>query len=130
MTAPSITPGRTGQLTRVVTAEDTAVALGSGDVEVLATPRLIAWMEAATCASVDEALGEGETTVGSRVVVEHLKASPVGAGVVVSATVKHVDGRLLRFEVVAEESGGPVVGHGEITRVRVDRQRFLTRVTR
>jgi predicted thioesterase len=112
-----------------VTAADTARALGSGDLEVLGTPRLVAWLEAATCAAVDDVIGADETTVGTRIAVEHLKATPVGAEVITTATVQHVDGRLLRFDVVAEQVDGVVVGHGEITRVRVDRARFLARVT-
>jgi fluoroacetyl-CoA thioesterase len=113
----------------VVTDQDTAEVLGSGDLPVLGTPRMLAWMESATCAAIAEALAEGQTSVGTRVTVEHRAASPVGAGVSVLATVNHVDGRLLKFEVVATDSRtGVVLGHGEITRVVVDRDRFLSRV--
>lgn len=113
-------------LEHTVTDADTAVALGSGDLPVLGTPRLLAWCEAATCA----ALGGSDpawTSVGTRVQIEHLAASPVGARVRVTATQVHVDGRLHRFEVVAR-SGEKLVGHGEITRVVVDRQRFMGRL--
>ena len=58
----------------------------------------------------------------------HERPSPVGARVHVRASVTHVDGRLVRFEVVAEHADGTVVGHGEITRVVVDRERFLDRL--
>jgi predicted thioesterase len=60
--------------------------------------------------------------------IEHTRASPVGAGVTVRAELVHVDGRLLRFEVVAEGADGRVVGHGQVTRVVVDRGRFLGRL--
>lgn len=115
-----------------VTDADTAEAVGSGDLPVLGTPRLLAWAEAATCAAVASSLDTGQTSVGTRVQLEHLAASPVGAVVRVSATLGYVDGRLVRFEVVAEHTVGDgepkVVGHGEVTRVLVDRERFLGRL--
>ncbi len=123
-----MTAGQQAGSIHVVTESDTAAALGSGDLDVLATPRLIAWLEAATCDAVRATLGRDETSVGTRVAVEHLKASPVGATVQTTATVQYVDGRLLRFEVVATGPDGTVLAHGEITRVRVDRQRFLARL--
>jgi predicted thioesterase len=60
--------------------------------------------------------------------LDHRAASPVGAAVSVTATLRHVDGRHLRFEVVATHADGAVVGHGEVTRVVVDRDRFLARL--
>jgi predicted thioesterase len=112
-----------------VTAEDTAVALESGRLEVLATPRMLAWCEAATCAAVAPDLPEGRTSVGTRVQLEHAGASAVGAVVRVTATVAYVDGRLVRFEVAAEQDpDGRLVAHGEVTRVVVDRERFLARL--
>ena len=114
-----------------VTDDDTAEAVGSGDLPVLGTPRLLAWAEAATCAAVASTLEEGQTSVGTRIQLEHVAASPVGATVSVTASVVHTDGRLLRFEVVAEHAVGQdtkVVGHGEVTRVVVDRERFLSRL--
>jgi predicted thioesterase len=113
-----------------VTDEDTAEALGSGSLPVLGTPRLLAWCEAATCAAVEPELRAGETSVGSRVELEHSRASAVGALVEVTATPVFRDGRLHRFSVLAREAdGGPVVGTGEITRVVVDADRFLRRTS-
>jgi fluoroacetyl-CoA thioesterase len=128
----------TATATFTVTADDTARALGSGDLDVLGTPRLLAWCEAVTCRVVDadsaSARASGGTSVGTRVQLEHVGPSPVGAVVEVRATVVHLDGRLVRLEVVAEHRtpGGveQVVGHGEVTRVVVDRDRFLARVPR
>jgi predicted thioesterase len=114
---------------RTVTDADTAASVGSGDLPVLGTPRLLAWAEAATCAAVAPAVPDSGSTVGTRVALEHRAASPVGALVSVTATLRHVDGRLLRFEVVATHADGAVVGHGEITRVVVDRERFLARLS-
>jgi len=112
-------------LTFVVSAADTAMALGSGDVDVLATPRLLAWLEAATVAAAAERVGPGQTSVGTRVEVEHLAASRVGAAVTVRATLAAGDGRLLRFTVAAEDDAGRRLATGTITRVVVDRVRFL-----
>jgi len=113
-----------------VTEADTALAVGSGSLPVLGTPRLLAWLEAATCAAVEPALPPGSTSVGTRVQVEHLVASPVGQELEVSASTSYVDGRLHRFTVAARHVGGnaKVVATGEVTRVMVDAERFLSRV--
>jgi fluoroacetyl-CoA thioesterase len=113
-----------------VRAEDTAAALGSGSLPVLGTPRLLAWLEAATCAALEPELPPGRTSVGSRVHLEHAAASGVGEEVTVSAVLQHRDGRLVRFDVVAEDSRGTVVGRAEVTRVVVEVDRFLDRVRR
>jgi len=117
-------------LTFTVSEQDTAAAVGSGDLPVLGTPRLLAWAEAATCAAVADELAASETSVGTRVSLEHRAASAVGEEIRVTATVSHRDGRLLRFEVVAVDARDTVVGYGEVTRVVVDRDRFLGRLAR
>ncbi|RYE80595.1 MAG: thioesterase [Myxococcales bacterium] len=121
-------PGLSASLAFVVTDEDTAIAVGSGSLPVLGTPRLLAWCEAVTCRTIAAHLDEGATSVGTRVSLEHLAASAVGAEIEVSASLDHVDGRLLRFAVTARE-GGKLVGNGEVTRVVVDADRFMSRVT-
>ena len=118
-----------------VTDADTAAAVGSGTLPVLGTPRLLAWLEAATCAALEPTLAEGETSVGTRVSVEHLAASPVGQGVEVTASTAYADGRLHRFTVAARNVSadgvpGRVVATGEVTRVVVDAERFLERARR
>ena len=116
-------------LTHVVTDDDTAAALGSGSLPVLGTPRLLAWLEAATCAAIAPVLAEGSTSVGTRVQVEHLAATPVGAEVEVSASSAYQDGRLHRFTVSARDTRtGKVLAAGEITRVVVDAERFMSRL--
>ena len=117
---------RTASVTHTVSDDDTAIALGSGDVPVLATPRLVAWCEEATCAALD--LDPASTSVGTRVDVEHLAPTLVGADVTATATLIHEDGRLLRFQVVAHDGGGTLLVSGEVRRVVVDRERFLARV--
>ncbi len=116
------------QLLFEVRDQDTAAAVGSGSLPVLGTPVLLAWCEAATCAAVEDLLGEGETSVGTRVSLEHLAASRVGASITVRASLAHRDGRLVRFTVAAYDGRGTLVGSGEVTRVIVDAQRFVGRI--
>lgn len=118
--------GRTTTREFVVSDSDTAAAVGSGSLPVLGTPILLAWCEATTCAVLD--LPDGSTSVGTRVALEHLAASKVGATVSVTATVVYADGRLVRFEVAAREPSGRLLGSGEVTRVVVDAERFLGRL--
>ena len=116
----------TASVTHIVTAADTARAVRSGDLDVLATPVVLAWCEEATCAALP--LVPGQTSVGTRIDLEHLAASPVGAEVTATATVVHTDGRLVRFQVAAHDAGGTILATGEIRRVVVDRERFLSRI--
>ncbi|MGW4563914.1 thioesterase family protein [Streptomyces sp. NPDC004561] len=109
-----------------VTDADTALTVGSGDVPVLATPRLIAWMEAATVRAAAPFTGAGETTVGTAVRVRHLGATRVGGRVEVTAEPPTaVTGRRLTFVVRAVDGAGRLVAEGEIDRAIVERQRFL-----
>ncbi|NIT94639.1 MAG: thioesterase, partial [Actinobacteria bacterium] len=100
---------------------DGAAALGSGDVPVLGTPRLVALAEEATVAAVGPVLGSAETSVGVRVEIDHLRATPIGDTVTVDAMLSHVDGRRLTFEIGATDSGG-TVARGKVVRVVVDRE--------
>jgi fluoroacetyl-CoA thioesterase len=122
-----IEAGLTATLVRDVGGDDTAAAVGSGSLRVLGTPRLLAWCEAATCEAIAPALEDGQTSVGTRISLEHLAPSAVGATVRVTADVVHVDGRLVRFSVAARQDG-KLVGSGEVTRVVVDAERFMSRV--
>ncbi|MGZ5368605.1 MAG: thioesterase family protein [Aeromicrobium sp.] len=119
---------QTAQVTHTVTDEDTAIALGSGDLPVLGTPRLLAWCEEATCAALD--LDGDSSSVCTRVDIEHLAGSSVGAVVTAAATVIHTDGRLVRFQVAAHDDSGQLIGTGEVRRVIVDRERFMGRLKR
>ncbi|WP_185995805.1 thioesterase family protein [Nocardioides campestrisoli] len=126
------TPG-SATLRFTVSETDTALAVGSGSLPVLGTPRLLAWCEAATCAALEPALTPGSTSVGTRVELEHLSPSPVGQEVEVTATTTYTDGRLHRLSVAARHvtdgRAGAVVGTGEVTRVVVDATRFLARIS-
>jgi fluoroacetyl-CoA thioesterase len=113
-----------------VTAADTAAALGSGEVPVLATPRLIAWMEAATVQAAAAFLATGETTVGTGIRIEHRRATRVGGSVeITAAPQRDAASRRLTFDVQAIDGSGQVVAAGQIERAIVDRQRFLASVS-
>lgn len=108
----------------VVTEDATAIALGSGDVPVLGTPKVVALVEAAAVAAVTGHLDDGDTTVGIRIAVDHRQPTGVGSSVEASATVVSVDGRRIEFTVAVSEIDR-VVATGEHTRVVVDRARFV-----
>jgi fluoroacetyl-CoA thioesterase len=111
-----------------VTDDDTAARVGSGDVPVLATPRLIAWLEAATVEAAAPFTAPGQTTVGTAVRIEHLRATRVGGSVEVTAEPPAAPaGRHLTFAVRAVDDAGHIVASGEIDRAVVDREQFLSR---
>lgn len=121
-----LTAGLKGEARLVVGDADTARALGSGAVEVLGTPRLVALLEEATIDAVDRFLDAGSTTVGMRVQVDHLHPTPIGAEVVAEAYLDKIDGRRITFTVTASDSGG-LVAAGKVTRVVVDVNRFMSK---
>lgn len=116
--------GLRGEARLVVTPADTAAAMGSGDVAVLATPRLVALFEQATIDAIRGVLDEHQTSVGMRVQVDHLQPTPVGSEVVAEAQLEKVEGRRMTFTVTASDAGG-LVGAGKVTRVTVDVEKFL-----
>ncbi|NES26893.1 thioesterase [Micromonospora terminaliae] len=122
-------PGLTARVELTVTDTDTAQAVGSGDVPVLGTPRVLALAEAATVAATATRLPSGSTTVGTRIELEHRAATPVGRTVAARAELVKVDGRRLTFEVVVTD-GNEVVATGRVERALVDRQRFVERAVR
>ncbi len=120
--------GAEATATYTVTPDDTAGALGSGDVPVLGTPRLLAWCEAVTVAALAPGLDDGSTSVGYRIELDHLLPTPVGGSVHIRAEVTGVDGRRVTLAVVAEDDGG-TAAEATVVRVVVDRQRFLDRLS-
>ena len=124
--------GSRASLTAEVTSADTAETLGSGDVPVLGTPRLLALAEAACIAAVEPQLAAGETTVGIAVSLEHKRASPVGTSVEVEAELAAIDGRKLFFNFIAYgpgEGDEAVIGAGTVERMLIDRDYFLRRAS-
>lgn len=123
-----LSPGLAAKVELVVSDADTAQALGSGDVPVLGTPRVVALAEAATVAATTRSLNPGETTVGVRVELDHKAASPIGRKVIAEASLVTVDGRNLVFEVVVRD-GDTVAAEGKVWRALVDRRRFVEKAT-
>lgn len=122
--AVNLSVGLRGDAKLTVTPADTARALGSGSVDVLGTPRLIALCEEAACVAVDHLLDPGLTTVGMRVQLDHLQPTPVGSEVTAEAVLERIEGRRLTFTVSASDAGG-LVAAGKVTRVVVDVARFM-----
>ena len=121
---------RTGLSARIdleVTEADTAEAIGSGSVPVLATPRLIALCEEASCLAVDAHLPANGTSVAKRLQFDHLVPVGIGATVWAEATLDRIEGRRLVFTVSVSEGGG-LVAAGKLVRVIVDRDAFLANV--
>lgn len=120
---PECRPGRRATVTLEVTEDDTAVALGCGDVPVLATPRVLALAEQAAVEALGDCLPEGKTSVGAWVELEHLAPSRIGQTVVAEAVLLGVHGRRLEFSI-SVTSEGEEIAHCRHHRVLVSRSRF------
>jgi len=111
----------------VVADGNTAIALGSGDMPVLATPAMMALMENAAMLAVASELEDGETTVGGHIESSHLRPTPVGTEVAATATLEKIDGRKLYFKIVASQ-GETIIGEGTHLRFIVNREKFLSKL--
>lgn len=118
--------GLRGEVTLKVTPADTARSLGSGDVDVLGTPRVVALVEEAACRALEGLLDDGTTSVGMRVRIDHLLPTPVGGEVVAEAVLERIEGRRLTFTVSASDERG-LIAAGKVTRVVVDVERFMNK---
>ena len=107
--------------------ENTAIALGSGDMPVLATPAMMALMENVAMLAVASELEDGDTTVGGHIESSHLRPTPVGAEVSATATLEKVEGRKLYFKIIAHQ-GDVVIGEGTHLRFIVSREKFLSKI--
>ena len=116
--------GMTAQVETIVEKEDTAQLVGSGALLVYATPCMVALMEGAACEAIAEGLGEGETSVGTELNIQHVSATPVGLEVYAKAEVTAVEGKVITFQVEAFDEAG-TIGKGTHKRVVVNSQRFL-----
>lgn len=123
MLVAMISEGASASISLTVTDADTATALGSGDVAVLGTPRVVALCEEAAVAALAGSLPDGATSVGTNVNVDHLAATRVGGVVTANAVVDAVDGREITFALEVAE-GDRVVARGTHTRVVTGRERF------
>lgn len=122
-----ITEGLTHTSTLIVTAQDTALYQGSGDMEVLATPRMMALMENAAMLAVKDELPEGSTTVGGHIESSHLRPSKVGTEITATAKVTKVEGKKIYFDIKAQMND-VIIGEGTHLRFIVDREKFLSRL--
>ena len=115
--------------TSTLTVENKHLAanVGSGDLEVLATPAMMALMENAAMEAVKDALAEGQTTVGGQISSSHLRPTAPGQTVTATAVLTAVEGRKLTFKVTAHDDKG-VIGEGEHIRFVVDRQKFMAKL--
>lgn len=121
--------GKTAKASTTVTYVNTAKAIGSGSLDVFATPMMIALMESAACECLADVLEPGQTSVGTKVDIAHNAASPVGANITATATIESVSGNKITFAVTASDSAGEI-GSGKHTRVIVDAERFVSRAIR
>ena len=119
--------GLSSQSSVTVSAGNTAAAMGSGDLDVFATPAMVALMENAAMKAVADALPEGSTTVGAEMNVTHIKPSGLGTEIVATAVLTGVEGRKLTFNVGARVAEG-MIGEGIHIRYAVDRRRFMEKV--
>lgn len=118
--------GQKGTVKEIVNKTNTAKIVGSGLLDVFATPMMIALMEKASCVAIENCLDEGMTTVGTLVNVEHLSATPKDMEVTVETTVTAVDGRKISFEVVAYDEVG-MIGKGTHDRFIVNAEKFTAK---
>lgn len=115
--------GIKGTKTVTVNEDNTAKTMGSGTLDVFATPALIALMEETCWRSVADKLDEGCGTVGTRLEVNHTAPTPVGMEVTCESTLTEVDGRRLVFEVTVRDAKG-VVGEGRHERFVIQNDKF------
>lgn len=120
-------PGRIGSVTLIVAEEHTAPRLGSGRAPVFGSPAMIALIEAAAVACVEDQLADGQETLGIHLDVEHIAATPVGLSVTATAQLIEVSGRKLVFKVEARDAR-ELIGRGRHTRIVVDSARFRAKV--
>jgi len=122
-----VTPGQIGTATTVVSTNNTAKAVGSGNLDVFATPMMIALMEEAACNCLAGTLATGQSSVGTGIEVAHNAPSRIGAAITATATLTEAEGRKVMFTITACDDAGEI-GTGKHTRFIVDAERFMQKV--
>jgi len=120
--------GKSATASVTVNADNTARAIGSGSLEVFATPMLAALMERAACECLADCLELGQTSVGTEINITHTAASPIGAAITATATIEAIFGRQIEFGVTASDGAGEI-GSGKHTRAIVDTERFIKKAS-
>ena len=119
--------GKSATVTTTVTDKNTAKAVGSGSLDVFATPMMIALMEQAACECIADGLEPGQTSVGTQINAAHTAASPLGAVISATAEIVAVDGRKISFTVTAHD-GTNEIGNGTHERFIIDAERFMNKL--
>lgn len=120
--------GKEYTCTTQVEAANCASAVGSGGLDVFATPSMIALMEKAAYTLAQSSISDGESTVGTQMNVDHVKASKIGETITAKAVLTAIDGRKLTFDVSATDSKGNTIGHGKHTRFVIQIEKFLSKL--
>ena len=119
--------GQKNQISTQVQVNDTAKVFGSGELEVLATPRMIALMEECAYKCISADLEVGASSVGTQLNVKHVSATPVGMNVTVEAEITEIDGRRVCFSVKAYDEAG-LIGEGTHERFIVYSEKFISKI--
>ena len=125
----SVTVGMKARVEDLVTEQNTAISAGSGTLPVFATPFMCALMEKAAWMAIAPALNEGDSSVGTKLNISHLSATPVGLKVWAESEVTAVDGKRIEFKVTAGDEKG-LIGEGTHERFIVTDERFLAKTAR
>ena len=119
--------GKSATATTIVTEKNTAKAVGSGNLDVFATPMMVALMEEAACNCLADTLEVGQSSVGTMIAVEHMSPSAIGATITATAVIEEVAGRKVNFSVTAHD-GKTEIGKGTHTRFLIDAARFMAKL--
>lgn len=122
-----ISINKCASVTTTVTDTNTAKAVGSGNLDVFATPMMIALMEQAACKCLADSLEPSQSSVGTQINVTHTAASPLDAKITAKATIENVDGRKISFAVTAHDEAS-VIGTGTHERFVIDIERFMKKL--
>ena len=125
----SVTVGMKARVEDVVTQDNTAITAGSGTLPVFATPFMCALMEKAAWMAIAPALNAGDSSVGTKLSISHLSATPVGLKVWAESEVTAVDGKRIEFHVTAGDEKG-IIGEGTHERFIVTNDRFLAKAAK
>lgn len=114
--------------TMIVQEKDSARNVGSGGLDVFATPAMLAFMENVALEMVRPYLSEGSDSVGTSADVKHLKAAPIGSAISCTATITAIDGARLQFTIECFDEGGDLIGISRHGRYIIDIERFLSKL--